>query len=55
MAELTFYKDYKNNEELRKSFNDLATLVFGLSFEDWYQKGYWLIVISLFLMLRRRR
>ena len=41
MAELTFYKDYKNNEELRKSFNDLATLVFGLSFEDWYQKGYW--------------
>lgn len=41
MTGLTFYKDYKNNEEIRKSFNELATLVFGLNFEDWYKKGYW--------------
>ncbi len=41
MTGSTFYKDYKNNEELRKSFNELATLVFGLNFEDWYKKGYW--------------
>jgi predicted N-acetyltransferase YhbS len=41
MTEFTFYKDYKKNETLRKSFNDLATLVFGIHFEDWYQKGYW--------------
>jgi predicted N-acetyltransferase YhbS len=41
MTGLTFYKDYKKNEELRKSFNELATLVFGLNFEDWYKKGYW--------------
>jgi predicted N-acetyltransferase YhbS len=41
MAEYTFYKDYKKNETLRKSFNELATLVFGIQFEDWYQKGYW--------------
>ncbi|WGG44599.1 GNAT family N-acetyltransferase [Rossellomorea sp. DA94] len=41
MTELTFYKDYKNDEELRNSFNELATLVFGVNFEDWYQKGYW--------------
>ncbi|WLD92309.1 GNAT family N-acetyltransferase [Alkalihalobacillus sp. AL-G] len=41
MTGLTFYKDYKNNEKLRKSFNELATLIFGINFEDWYQKGYW--------------
>jgi len=41
MAEFIFYKDYKKNETLRKSFNELATLVFGIQFEDWYQKGYW--------------
>ncbi|MFD0051944.1 GNAT family N-acetyltransferase [Actinomycetes bacterium NPDC127524] len=41
MTDLTFYKDYKNDEELRKSFNELATSVFGINFEDWYQKGYW--------------
>lgn len=34
-------KDYKNNENLRKSFNELATMVFGIDFEDWYQKGFW--------------
>jgi predicted N-acetyltransferase YhbS len=41
MMELTFYKNYKDDKELRKSFNELATLVFGINFEDWYQKGYW--------------
>ncbi|MFC4323031.1 GNAT family N-acetyltransferase [Litchfieldia salsa] len=41
MTGLSLYKDYKNNDELRKSFNDLATLVFGLNFEEWYKKGYW--------------
>jgi predicted N-acetyltransferase YhbS len=38
---LTFIKDYKNEKKVRESFNELATLVFGLDFEDWYQKGYW--------------
>lgn len=41
MTNLTFYKDYKINEKLRKSFNELATLVFGINFEKWYEKGYW--------------
>jgi predicted N-acetyltransferase YhbS len=41
MTQFTFYKDYKNDEKLRESFNELATLVFGIHFEDWYQKGYW--------------
>ncbi len=41
MQELIFMKDYQNNEALRKSFFELATNTFGLSFENWYQKGYW--------------
>lgn len=34
-------KDYRDNEELRKSFNQLATNTFGIEFESWYQNGYW--------------
>ena len=41
MTELTFCKDYKHNKELRTSFNELASLVFGINFEEWYNKGYW--------------
>jgi len=36
-----FIKDYKNNTELRQSFNTLATETFGINFEKWYQGGYW--------------
>ena len=41
MNELNYMKDYKNDENLRKNFNELATMVFGINFEDWYQKGFW--------------
>lgn len=41
MQKFIFTKDYKNNEALRKSFFDLAADTFGLSFENWYQKGFW--------------
>lgn len=41
MTQVTFYKDYKENDELRTSFNELATLTFGLNFEQWYANGYW--------------
>lgn len=34
-------KDYRNNEKLRRSFNELAMATFHLDFEDWYQNGYW--------------
>lgn len=34
-------KNYRNNDELRKSFNELAGKTFGLDFEDWYQNGFW--------------
>lgn len=38
---LTFVKDYKENEGLRRSFSALAESTFGISFEAWYQKGCW--------------
>lgn len=36
-----YEKDYKENERLRKSFNELANRTFGIDFEQWYQEGYW--------------
>lgn len=32
---------YQNDEGLRNSFNILSNKTFGLSFEKWYQSGYW--------------
>ena len=32
---------YRDNKELRDSFNELADKVFGLNFEGWYQNGFW--------------
>ncbi len=34
-------KNYRNNDALRTSFNRLADKTFGLSFENWYQNGFW--------------
>lgn len=33
--------NYRDRTELRKSFDELAKETFHLSFEDWYQNGYW--------------
>lgn len=41
MEKLLFVKDYKDNEYLRNSFNQLASNTFGIEFESWYQHGYW--------------
>ena len=38
---MVFVKDYRDNDKLRASFNELAEKTFGLNFEDWYQNGYW--------------
>lgn len=32
---------YRENEILRKSFNNLAENTFGINFENWYKGGYW--------------
>ncbi len=34
-------KNYRQDDVLRKSFNELAGETFGLDFEGWYQNGYW--------------
>ncbi|WP_100406976.1 GNAT family N-acetyltransferase [Bacillus solitudinis] len=36
-----FYKDYRENEQLRESFFELANSIFGLNFQSWYEKGFW--------------
>ncbi len=39
--EFRIIKGYRQDEQLRNSFNELAKSTFDLSFEDWYQNGYW--------------
>ena len=41
MKELTFFKGYQQDEQKRAAFNHLAVKTFNLSFEEWYQSGYW--------------
>lgn len=41
MIEYAVIKDYREDDELRRSFNSLAGETFGLSFENWYKSGYW--------------
>lgn len=38
---ISIRSDYRDNEELRASFNELAGKVFGLDFEGWYRNGFW--------------
>lgn len=41
MKELSFLKGYQLENKKRAAFNHLAVKIFDLSFEDWYQSGYW--------------
>ncbi len=41
MKELTFFKGYQQDEQKRAAFNALSVKTFDLSFEEWYQSGYW--------------
>ena len=36
-----FMNNYRNNDCLRNSFNELAQKTFGIDFEDWYLNGFW--------------
>ena len=38
---LKLQKNIKNDSYLRRSFFQLAKNTFDLSFEQWYQNGYW--------------
>lgn len=39
--EYNFIKDIKENQLVRKSFNQLAQDTYSINFEPWYQSGYW--------------
>lgn len=41
METIKVIKNYRENEELRHSFNELAKKTFWIDFEDWYRNGYW--------------
>lgn len=41
MEKLRLLYDYKDQEILRLSFNELAHQTFGIDFEEWYQAGFW--------------
>lgn len=41
MNRLRFEKDYKHNDTFRKSYSELSHLIFGIEFEEYYQKGFW--------------
>lgn len=41
MEHCTFISDYRDDRELRTSFEELAKRTFGIDFEEWYQQGYW--------------
>lgn len=36
-----FTKQIKDDQILRKSFNDLTEMTFGFRFDTWYELGYW--------------
>lgn len=37
----TFVTDYKDNEVLRNSFNELTQKTFSFTLEDWFRQGFW--------------
>ncbi|HAU0495546.1 TPA: GNAT family N-acetyltransferase [Legionella pneumophila] len=41
MKKLIFFKGYQQEDKKRTAFNALAVKTFDLSFEEWYQSGYW--------------
>ncbi len=41
MDRFELISDYKDNNQLRLSFNQLAKSTFGIDFEDYYQRGFW--------------
>lgn len=41
MSKTNYVSDYKNQNELRLSFNNSTQKIFGINFENWYQKGFW--------------
>lgn len=40
-VEYTYIKDYKDNDKMRKSLNELTEKTFGFNFKNWYSNGFW--------------
>lgn len=40
-VEYTLLTDYRKQDKYRHALNALVKSIFGISFEDWYQSGYW--------------
>ncbi|WP_431122278.1 GNAT family N-acetyltransferase [Flagellimonas flava] len=36
-----FAKDFKHDQEIRRSFNKLTEVTFGFNLESWYRNGFW--------------
>lgn len=41
LSKYQYNSHYKENEELRESFNALTERVYGFNFKAWYEAGYW--------------
>lgn len=41
VCKMKIEKNVKNNDNLRKAYNELSMHIFGINFEDWYQAGFW--------------
>ncbi|KOY83616.1 GNAT family N-acetyltransferase [Lysinibacillus macroides] len=41
MKKYELVSNYRHDEKLKTSFNDLAIKTFGLDFQNWYNQGYW--------------
>ncbi|MEH6944973.1 GNAT family N-acetyltransferase [Bacillus sp. JJ722] len=41
MSHYQLISDYKDHEVYKKSFNELAKMVFQIDFKNWYEKGCW--------------
>lgn len=41
MNQFQLVSNYKDNDQLRLSFNQLAKSTFGIDFETYYQRGFW--------------
>ena len=41
MQQMRLVKDYRDNDKLRESLNDLTEATFQFDFKGWYNSGYW--------------
>ena len=50
-----FVTNYKQNDNLRACFNELTDSVWGFTFEDWFNSGYWNTSCHLYSLLHKNK